>query len=169
MNKRERIASAQVGPATVVRLPYLGNASMIVILPTNNGDLSAALKQLSPSDINNARFGMFDTQLSVPKFKLEVQYDLLKELHSLGLTKLRDLDNMADDPRRLHIDQAIHKAVVNVDEKGTTAAAVTVIGISFESVVMPQPRVIKIDRPFAFVIRDDLTGVHLFTGRVNQL
>lgn len=167
MNKNEDVASARVGPATLVKLPYLGNASMIVILPTDeNGDLSATLKQLKPSDINNAKFWERETQLSLPKFKLEVEYDLLEALAKLGLTNLGELDNMAERTG-LQVDKAIHKAVVDVDEKGTKAAAVTGI-VVVESAVMT-PYVIKVDRPFAFIIKDDLSGVHLFTGRVNQL
>lgn len=168
MNKREQIASAQVGAATLVRLPYLGNASMVLVFATDkNDDLDAVLKQLSPADINNVKFNTYDTMLSVPKFKLEVEYDLLKDLRPLGLTKLNELDNLAENGGRLAVDQAIHKAVVNVDEKGTTAAAVTVIVVTrgFSS---PQ-REFVLDRPFAFVIKDDFSDLHLFTGRVNQL
>lgn len=170
MHKREKMASAELGLATLVQLPYLGNASMIIILPTNgNDDLSATLKQLSPSDINTAKLNTHDTILSMPKFKLEVQYDLVSDLARLGLTNLHQLDNLAENGGRLAVDKAIHKAVVNVDEKGTTAAAVTAITITRMAVIMERPKVINVDRPFAFVIKDDLTGVHLFTGRVNQL
>jgi serpin B len=66
---------------------------------------------------------------------------------------------------RLHIQDALHKAFVKVDEEGTEAAAATAVIVGVTS--MPTDVVdLVIDRPFLFVIRDGETGSTLFVGRV---
>ena len=64
--------------------------------------------------------------------------------------------------RDLKIDDVIHKAFISVDEAGTEAAAATGVSIVLSSI---QP-VLRVDRPFIFLIRDAPTGTILFLGRV---
>jgi serpin B len=72
-----------------------------------------------------------------------------------------------DGTRDLFVSFVKHKAVVQVDEKGTKAAAATAVGIRVTSVPMDQV-LMKFDRPFAFSIVDQQTGLILFTGIVRQ-
>jgi len=62
------------------------------------------------------------------------------------------------------VNQALHKAYVLVNEAGTEAAAVTIIGVAPSSIQIPQE--IRVDRPFIFIIRDVPSGIILFVGRV---
>jgi serpin B len=62
----------------------------------------------------------------------------------------------------LYIDFVKQKAFVDVNEVGTEAAAVTVVGIGVTSA--PQP--VNIDRPFVFAIRERLSGTILFLGKI---
>ncbi len=64
--------------------------------------------------------------------------------------------------RDLVLSHVVHKALVVVDEMGTEAAAAT--GVVAEIVSMPF--LLRVDRPFIFVIRDAETGAILFVGRV---
>jgi serpin B len=64
--------------------------------------------------------------------------------------------------RDLFIRHVEHKAFVAVDEIGTEAAAAT--GVVMEPTSMPI--IMKMDRPFIFLIRDAGTGTILFVGRV---
>ena len=66
----------------------------------------------------------------------------------------------------LYIDFVDHKAFVEVNEKGTEAAASTVVGIGLTS--MPMAEEFKVNRPFVFIIRDDRSGSILFMGKVNN-
>jgi serpin B len=68
-------------------------------------------------------------------------------------------------PVDLFIDFVDLKAVIEINEKGTGAAAATVVGISYTSVPIVKPSFI-VDRPFFFVIRDDRSGAVLFMGKV---
>ena len=74
-----------------------------------------------------------------------------------------DLSGIA--PARLRLSDVLHKAFVEVNEKGTEAAAATA-GVMM-TVSAPPPRVVfRADRPFVLVIRDNATGSLLFAGRV---
>jgi serpin B len=80
-----------------------------------------------------------------------------------------DFSQMTPEPAELYISQVLHKAVVEVNEEGTEAAAVTAISIGVTSVEPEEERFRFVaDRPFFFVIRDDLTGSVLFMGAVND-
>jgi len=60
----------------------------------------------------------------------------------------------------------IHQTFIDVNEKGTEAAAVTVVEISFTS-VQPETSFI-VDRPFIYAIREKNTGALLFMGKVGN-
>lgn len=62
----------------------------------------------------------------------------------------------------LFVGLAQHAATIAVDEKGTEAAAATVIG----GVISTPSRALRLDRPFFFQIRHRTTGALLFMGRV---
>jgi serpin B len=56
-----------------------------------------------------------------------------------------------------------------VEEVGAEAAAATAVGVDTGGCAGPSPRttrVLRLDRPFFYVIRDVETGAILFMGRV---
>jgi serpin B len=68
--------------------------------------------------------------------------------------------------RELAISAVVHKAFVEVDEKGTEAAAATGV-VAFRAAAIAQPPVIfRADHPFFFLIRDIRTASILFVGRL---
>ncbi len=116
----------------------------------------------------------YDVRLFLPRFAAETKADLLPELASLGMTLATD-PLQADfsgitSPSELYIAKVIHQANIDVDEKGTEAAAATAVGMSTTGGCGPSNphRVITVrfDRPFFFVLRDVQTGAILFMGRV---
>jgi len=72
-----------------------------------------------------------------------------------------------DSGNGLFISSVNHKALCEVNEEGTVAAAVTSVAMSLTS-VGPPPFSMKVDRPFFFAIRDNRTGVILFMGSVTN-
>ena len=66
---------------------------------------------------------------------------------------------------RLSISNVIHQANIDVDEKGTEAAAATAV-VMRATAILAQPVTVRVDRPFLFALRDVPTGAILFLGRV---
>ena len=90
-------------------------------------------------------------------------------LASLGHAKLFDKNIRHDyskmtKTKGLFISDAIHKATIEVDEDGTTAAAVTMCGLGMCCSGAPPPLEITVDRPFLFFIRSE--NHVIFAGRM---
>jgi serpin B len=103
----------------------------------------------------------------MPKFAFGSSFDLARTLATMGMRDVfsdgADLSGMAGQP--LKIDAVVHKARIAVDEKGTVAAA------AFAAIGEPPSDpskfvVLRLNRPFVFLIRDMKTGIILFIGHV---
>ena len=116
--------------------------------------------------------------LSLPMFKYDYSIsDFIKLLNNLGITTVfdpynADLSNMIKkDGENFYVSEAIHKTHIDLNEKGTKAAAVTAFIIEKNS-AMPQEESkiieIKFDKPFAYMIRDSKTKEILFFGVVYE-
>jgi serpin B len=97
----------------------------------------------------------------LPKFKIEYKTLLNDALIALGMGPAFDLGGFDGIAEGLGISRVIHQTFVEVDEKGTEAAAATAVEV-FSGIT---PDFIG-DKPFFFVIRDDRTGTILFMGKV---
>ena len=66
------------------------------------------------------------------------------------------------------IDQIVHRAVIEVSEESTEAAAATAVGVMITSAAPKpvEPLQFRVDRPFLYYLVDDRTGAVLFQGRV---
>lgn len=154
-----------------VEMPY-GNAaySMLVLMPTRDpvGSFVATLDTARLSQVVQAlREARTDERLRFPKFTLDGALELSSDLRALGMP--RAFSDAAQFPRLVtnestKLSFVQHNVKVEVDEKGTRAAAVTVVGVVVTSV----PIGVDIDRPFVFVIRERLSGTVLFTGVVRN-
>lgn len=113
-----------------------------------------------------------ECNIRLPKFNIETRFDLIPYLRYMGVNDAFD-DSKADFS--LMTSKEIFIGIVNqvtnimVDEKGTEAAAVTIVG-GFDAAA-PGVKTIDffVDRPFAFIIDEQSTGAILFMGRVNRL
>ena len=115
----------------VLELGYKGGElAMVVLLPDAVDGLPSLESKLAPRDFEAGP--RQQVQVSLPKFKAESEFDLSRVLGSMGLTTLfsdaADLSGM-DGRRDLSVSAVIHKAFVDVNEKGTEAAAATAIAI----------------------------------------
>jgi len=110
--------------------------------------------------------------LSLPRFKLEYGVrDLRAVLSLLGLTDAFVSNDgpflkMTDDVT-VHLEQVLHKAVMEVNEEGTEAAAVTAAVMMQRSIPAPAPRMV-VNRPFVFLIRDLQSSLVLFLGKIER-
>ena len=81
-----------------------------------------------------------------------------------------DFSNLCEcRPGDVYISDVLHKAVIEVNEKGTEAAAVTAIKIKLTSAMpVEDPFHMIVDRPFLTAIVDDDTGLILFMGAISD-
>jgi len=158
---------------TAIELPYAGNdLSMIAILP--NGDVEKLGESLSLDQIQKMRGDMRSqvVDVSLPRFKLENSYGLASTLTQMGMPdafseKDADFSGMTGHPD-LYISHVIHKAMVDVNEEGSEAAAATAVIMAPKSVRLEMPETFRADRPFIFMIIHNPTGSILFMGRVSN-
>ena len=107
--------------------------------------------------------------VSMPRFKMELTYDLTEPLQELGMTDVFDsrLADLSGILPGLFVDDALQKTYVDVNEEGTEAAAVTVIDTAAVSGPPTPPKFVA-DHPFIFIIQDDESGAILFMGRLSD-
>jgi len=151
----------------IVSLPFDGcKISMVIDLPKH-----ANAPFLNVVNFEGAMRSMREVHVDVelPKFKFESTYTtsvLKRALETLGLK--RAFGSHADFPGfgGASIDSIIHKTVIDVNEKGTTAAAVTAMAMNAMSVIVEQPKKFVADHPFSFYLWDSESEAMLFMGRV---
>lgn len=156
-----------------VRLPYgSGKAAMYCILPDENtsvGDFIAGMDNDRWTAVKDSISEKNDVRLQLPRFKLEYGIKNLNDsLTALGMgeafTDSADFSGIRDS---LCISRVLHKAVIEVNEEGSEAAAVTVV--EMRETAVAEPITFIADRPFVFLIADDETGSVLFLGKVYSI
>ena len=177
MHRTGQYNYAQVSGAQIIQLPYEGGRySMFVALPPAGSDLDKLIPHITEDAFNSALEMMSPkrVKLSLPRFKVETFMLLNKALQNMGIrtafTPAADFRGIAE-MGPLVLDQVKQKCYVEVAEKGTEAAAVTVAQIRLTSVrVNPEDMaVMTVDRPFVFMIADGYTGNILFAGKIVNL
>ncbi|MFI5458898.1 MAG: serpin family protein [Isosphaerales bacterium] len=156
-----------------LELPYKGQTlAMIVVLPRSKDGLTQLESSLTSSKLESwlSKLSPRRVDVSLPKFKLTSEYDLKDPLSELGMPIAFEL-GAADfsgitGTREFAISAVVHKAFVEVEEKGTEAAAATGVVMSRTAVVATPPVVFRADHPFFFLVRDTRTGSILFLGRL---
>lgn len=156
-----------------VVLPYDdGRLAFFALMPEEGTELEGWLNSLDGDAFTQLLESRRDTEfltLALPKFEAEWSGQLQDILSALGLafddTGLADFSLLGDDPNGYFLSQVIHAAKIEVNEKGTEAAAATVVEAVGGSAAPPETGVTLIfDRPFLYGIVDLQTGVPLFLG-----
>ena len=160
-----------------LEIPYsTGQYSMGVLLP-DGYDLSLVEGQFTSDNLHAWRSQARETSviLKMPKFKLKQKIDNLKDdLVEMGLRIPFEYDSrnftlLFDNPvGDLKISRVIHDAVIEVDEKGSEAAAATVVELVETSAGPSSPGVLALDRPFIFFIQEKHSGAVLFMGKLGD-
>ena len=167
MHRSGRIEYQQQDHMKAVRLPYgNGNTSMVVILPENINEWIGHMNSEKWKELLEGFHPVHDLQLQLPKFKMEYGIkELNKSLTSLGMGEaFTDSANFSGIAEDIFISKIMHKAVIDVNEKGTEAAAVTVGEIVATS-ARSEPVTFIANRPFVYIITDNDDGNILFMGK----
>ncbi|KAK8955645.1 Serpin-ZXA [Platanthera guangdongensis] len=172
----------------VLKLPYKKEEddrdsrsfSMLLFLPNERNGLHDLIRRVvsTPNFVQEhvphrrVHVGRF----LVPKFNISFNFEASDVLKQLGLNSIfssssADLGGMCLESSRvgrLFVSNILHKAAIEVDEEGTTAAAATVINIvevTAAGATTPWVDFVA-DHPFIFVVREDKTEAILFFGHV---
>ena len=141
------------------------------------------MKELKDIELDSFKDGVV-TRIhgSIPFFKYDYELDLMKDLESLGVESVfdinkADLSKMLDDEKQF-IGEASHKATIEFTNDGIKAAAVTAMGgmggagcfIDFDhEYPVPVEEIdLTFDKPYMYIIRDKETGEVWFTGSVYE-
>jgi len=173
MQQTGALRYAETAELQILELPYAGdNLAMVVLLPKKIDGLAVLDVNLHADEVTKWLAGLHEegeVEVHLPKFKFTTEVPLKDELASLGM--MRAFSDEAEFPaiatdRGQKLNEAIQQAVVDVNEEGTEAAAVTgFIGGNVPGPV-PQHILFKADHPFVFLIHDTRSGAILFLGRL---
>lgn len=171
MTRKGGFRAGTVSGTTVAELPYGGDAFVMTLaMPAQGTHINAFVAGLSPATwqafASGTTTSSFD--LYVPRFNLSWEARLNDALQAMGMRQAfvpggADFTALSRTMgNELFVSEVKQKALVEVNEAGTVAAAVTSVGIGVTSL----PPSFRFDRPFVFAIRERLTGTVLFMGKV---
>ena len=150
------------------RKPFEGHYDFAVIVPNEGVTPAEYLEQMDGASLRSLLLGEdYDAvYTAMPKFKFNFESDLMSVFPRVGLTNLKQLAGIAPGAG---VSNAIHKAVIDVNEDGVSAAAVTAIVVTKTAVPTQPQRVATVtaDRPYIYMIVDRNTNLPLFIG-VNE-
>lgn len=155
-----------------VSLPYgAGRMSLYVFLPKKGTSLNTFVRMVNGSTADKWIGAMKPTEMTVllPRFRANYEVTLNAPLSVMGMASAfgpgADFSPMG--LKGAFISAVIHKAVLEVDEEGTVAAAVTG-GEMVAAMPMTPVVVMRVDHPFFLAIRDNATGTILFEGVIRD-
>ena len=160
----------------MIQLPYLGREyAMYVVLPPEGADVNKLLSKMDATAYAAAMdmLSQQEVRLFLPRFKVETSMNLNESLQRMGIktafTSAADFSGIAE-MGPLVLDQVKQKCYMDVSEKGTEAAAVTSVQIRLTSArPVAKTPVMRVDRPFFFVIADGENNRILFAGKIVNL
>ncbi|UMM33631.1 hypothetical protein L5515_007036 [Caenorhabditis briggsae] len=130
--------------------------SFAVFLPKKRHGLIDALEKTNGEYLQNLLADLKNSYVNVhiPKFKIEKELDLKETLEAVGIKEMfqegsADLKGLGD---KAFISSGIHKAIIEVDEDGTTAAAASAFKVGLEMMIMAEPTTFLADHPFLFAL-----------------
>jgi len=170
MKQTEHLKYFENDTMKIVSLPYSSDIfQMFFLLPAQNhfNSVETALQLNSLTSIMQ-KMEEQQVEISIPKFKIETDIEFTNLLKQMGV--IEAFSNNADfslmtSRNDLKISQVLHKAVIEVEEKGTEAAAATAVIMNLKSAYMPQLKRFIADRPFIYFIWDSANNTMLFAGR----
>ena len=153
--------------------------SFVALLPKEEGNaaLQSFVENLTAEEIqeliqNQEKYVLVKS--SLPKFSYEYEFDLKEALKALGMKQVfdsqcADLSGLGTSAwGNIYVSQVNHKAVIEVAELGTRAAAVTIVEDTIESEAFKIYEV-YLDRPFVYMIIDNHTNLPIFIGTLTSV
>jgi leukocyte elastase inhibitor len=181
MNQTGSFSLVSRGGYRAIRLNYqIPELGLVVVLPDDIEGVGAVGRRLGANELAELFAALRDGQakkpvaLALPRFKAEYRAELVGPFRQAGIRKAfdansADFSGMTGRPAgqgQIHVDQIVHRAVIEVAEESTEAAAATAIGIRSAAIAPVAPVSFRVDHPYLFYLVDDTSGAILFQGRV---
>jgi serpin B len=176
MNLKDKFRYMKNDLFSAVELPYgNGGFSMLVLLPNEGKTYTDVVSNLTSDNWAqwNSNLDTATVFVKLPKFKFSYEKKLNQNLTNLGMGIAFDQDNAdfsgINETAQLYISFVLHKSFVDVNEEGTEAAAVTVVGIfTTSSPDGPGYKDFNVNKPFVFAIKENTSNSILFMGLVKK-
>ncbi len=160
--RNERVVAAE--------LPYGNTAYSMVLIMPNSDPAAKYASQLDTTLYNSVLRGMRPVDdrstIQLPRFTVRRSLELKPMLQAMGMQRAfsdsAEFLRLVD--RRVRLEFVRHGVTLEVDERGSRAAAVTVVGVG----IVSAPLTFTFNRPFVFLIRERLSGTILFAGVLND-
>ena len=165
---------------SIVELPYKGDeVQMLLLAPNDPTKLTDVEALLSEANLErwNRELKKRATHVFLPRFELDKETNLNSILQEMGMRRAfrspatqdgADFSGVSSSSNEMFVSTVRHKAILQVNEEGTEAAAVTVMDAADSAApqkMVPFTPTFRADRPFCFLIRNKATGTILFMGR----
>lgn len=177
----------------VVELPY-GNGERLVMdifLPSHHGQLKDLLETLATKEMSDwlkdLHYPEAGVNLSLPRFQFTQEHSWSDPLRNMGFDQIFDPDkanfsrlvklaNSDKEEGLAYISDLTQKVVIEVNEEGTSAAAVTKVEVGCgwspfgpcPTSIPPEPVNVFAQHPFFWIVRDRLTNSVILMGQVYQ-
>ena len=170
MKQTEQYQYYECADYQIISLPYSTDRFRMVFLMPSTQCFDSIESSLNVDFLKDAMSKMEEEQVSVtiPKFKMETDVDFTALLQQMGVAEAFGNDanfSAMTSKNDLKITQVLHKAVIEVEEKGTEAAAATAVIMGLKSAYMPQLKRFFANHPFIYYIWDSENELMLFAGR----
>ncbi|XP_039431804.1 serine protease inhibitor 2-like [Culex pipiens pallens] len=165
--------------AQLLRMPYQGGKfAMFFMLPHQNQTVDDVLSRITPQVLHQALWYMdeLDVNVTIPKFKFDFSVQLSESLQKIGIREIFSMDRSLPLLARgkgardqVRISQVLQKVGITVDETGSDASVAGGITLTNKVNTVPDGlQLFNANRPFAFFIEDEATGLCLFAGKVEN-
>ncbi len=163
---------------SAVSIPYnSGSQSMVILLPEKRDGIASFESSLTFEKLQSLIYSLASERpqkvaLSLPKFEMATEQDLIPPFKSLGMhlaftqtkSDFGGISGHQDQLGELYISQIKHKATFEADEAGSVVTSATAVEMATRGASITAP--FRADHPFLFCITDKSTGAILFLGRM---
>jgi len=183
MNQSASFSLVSRGGYRAIRLDYeVSDLGLVIVLPDDVEGAAAVARRLDANALTELFAALRDGKarkpvaLALPRFKIEYKADLVEPFRKMGMRKAfepggADFSGMTQPGQAgVYLGTILHRAVIDVAEESTEAAAATAVVIRPAAIPPPaaQPESFRADHPFLFYLVDDTTGLILFQGRISD-
>ena len=157
---------------SAISLPYGNGAfSMTLLLPKDGTTVDRMMSSMTSDAFKQLQAAMTTEEVSVmlPRFETEATMPLEKIMAALGIPSAFNkfaFPSLCPEEADIFISKIFQKAKIKVNEEGSEAAAVTVIGMETSSIEPEEPtyKTFHADHPFVYLITERSTGAIFFMG-----